>query len=149
MNHTFYCRLILALLLTTSLASEVAAGPIDWDKRLQKGRYELSIGNVDKAIGIFSGEVKSHPEAGAAHTDLGRALKRKGDLRGAKSEFRRATEVEPAYADAHYELGAMEENDGEWALAAGEFERYLQLDPSSPRQATVAERLRNCKLHLQ
>lgn len=148
MKNGFIGKAGLAVGLISSLATVAFAGPIDWDKRLDKGRYELSIGNVDKAISIFSGQVKSHPEAGAPHTDLGRALKRKGDLRGAKSEFRRSTEVEPAYAEAHYELGAMEQYDKEWALAASEFERYLQLDPSSPKQDAVSERLRDCKSHM-
>ena len=148
MKFSFLCKLVLALVLLLSVANTALAGTIDWNKRLEKGRYELSIGNVDKAIDIFSSHVKHHPEAGAPHTELGKAFKRNGNLTGAKSEFRRATEVEPSYADAHYELGAVEENDQQWALAAREFERYLQLDPSSSRQAAVSERLANCKQHL-
>jgi tetratricopeptide (TPR) repeat protein len=94
---------------------------------------------------MFSDELRKHPEAGPPHVGLGQALKKKGKLGEAKSEFKRATEVDPGCADAFYELGAMQENDQEWQAAAGSFEQYLQLAPSANNAKSVAERLRNCR----
>lgn len=125
------------------------AAPIDWDKRLEKANHQLSIGEVDQSIGSFSNEVKKHPEAGAPHVGLGRALKRKGKLSDAKSEFQRSTEVDPGYAEAFYELGAMQENDKEWQAAASSFEQYLQLAPDADRSKSAGERLRNCKQQME
>ena len=105
----------------------------------------MSIGEVDRAINMFSDEVKKHPEAAPPHVGLGRALKKKGRMSDAKSEFKRATEVDPNYADSYYELGAMQENDREWKAAAASFEQYLQAAPDADNARSAAERLRNCK----
>ncbi len=142
--------ILLALIsITSSFPMSQAASPIDWDKRLAKGNQQMSIGEVDQAIGMFSAEVKKHPEAGAPHVALGRALKKKGKMSDAKSEFTRSTEVDPGYADAFYELGAMQENDREWQAAVSSFEQYLQLAPDADRAKSTAERLRNCKQQLE
>jgi tetratricopeptide (TPR) repeat protein len=126
-----------------------SAAPIDWDKRLEKANHQLSIGEVDQAVGMFSAELKKHPEAGAPHVALGRALKKKGKLSDAKSEFQRSTEVDPGYAPAFYELGAMQENDKEWQAATSSFEQYLQLAPDADNSKSASERLRNCKQNLE
>lgn len=136
-----------ALVFGLVLASPALAKdkPIDWDKKLKDGRYELAARNVDKAIVLFAKEVKDHPEAGPPHTELGKAFKLKGRLMEAKSEFRRSTEVDAGYADAWYELASMEAYDKEYQLAAEAFERYLQLAPYSDKREAVTERIRFCK----
>ncbi len=122
--------------------------PIDWDKRLAKARQLMDTNNVEEAMKILSDELKKHPEAAAPHTDLGKAYKKRGKMMLAKSEFRRATEVDPSYAEAWYELGAMEQADKEFELAVRAFERFLQMQPYSDRKATVEERIRACKSNL-
>lgn len=122
-----------------------SATPIDWDRKLAKANQQMSIGEVDNAIKMFSAEVQKHPEAGAPHVALGRALKKKGRQSDAKAEFQRSTEVDPGYAEAYYELGAMQENDKDYKAAASSFEQFLQLAPDSDRARSTAERLRNCK----
>jgi tetratricopeptide (TPR) repeat protein len=138
---------LVALMLGSSFVplAANAASTIDWDKRLEKASHQLAIGEVDKAIAMFSEEVKKHPEAGPPHVGLGQALKKKGRLSDAKSEFKRATEVDPGCAEAFYALGSMQENDSDWQAAAGSFEQYLQLAPGADNAKSAAERLRNCK----
>ena len=126
----------------------LGGGPVDWERKLEKGYYELSIGNVDKAREMFESKVRKYPSSGACHTALGATLKKKGKLTEAKAEFRRATEVEPTYAEGFYELGAMMESDKEFLQASQAFEKYLLLKPDSNRKATVADRIRFCKEHL-
>ena len=138
--------LVAAIIASAFLPLAASAGnTIDWDKRLEKARHQMSIGEVDQAIEMFSSEVKKHPEAGPAHVALGQALKRKGRMSDAKSEFKRATEVDPGCAEAFYELASMQENDRDWQAAASSFEQYLQLAPSADNAKSAAERLRNCK----
>lgn len=120
----------------------------DWDKKLKKGYYELSIGRVDKATKIFRGKVKRYPDSGACHTALGKALKKRGKLVEAKQEFKTATSVDPGYAEGFYELGAMLEKDKDFAPAAAAFESFLKLSPDGARSATVKDRLRYCKENL-
>lgn len=129
-------------------AAAKSAKPVDWEKKLAKGYYELSIGNVDKAIDMFREKVKAHPESGACRTALGTALKKKGKLAEAKGEFATATAVEPAFANAYYELGAMQESDKEYAAAAQSFEKFLQLSTDGNRKSSVTDRLRFCKEHM-
>ena len=137
------------LALTLQMPPEALAGkPIDWEKKLQKGYYNLSIGNTEEAIVFFQDKVKSYPASGACHTGLGVALKRKGKMSEAKSELRRSTEVEPTYADAFYELATMLESDKDYAGAAQSYEQYLVLKPDSNRRTVVGERIRFCKEHM-
>lgn len=135
---------LAALLVSIWLVPAALAKDIDWDKRLQKGYQELSLGNVNEAIKTFQSKVDSHPDSGACHTALGLALKKKGKLGVAKSEFHRATEVEPGYPEAYYELGSMQESDKEYSAAATSFEKFLQLKPDTDRKG-VPDRIRFCK----
>ena len=81
MRNLMHAGLIVVLMLILHLAGEpVACKTVDWDKKLEKGYYELSIGNLDQAIRMFQEKVKAHPESGACHTALGLALKKKGRL---------------------------------------------------------------------
>lgn len=136
----------IALVALLPLATPaLAKKDIDWDKRLAKGYYQMSIGNYAEAVKMFGNEVDKHPESGAARTALGMALKRQGKMGEAKASLRRATEVEPGFAEGYYELGAMLENDKEYPEALKCFERYLQLAPLSSKKQSVEDRVRFCK----
>src|SRR5277367_613502 len=114
-SQTGTLRKSLALLLILAMQSGLAAyakdKPIDWDKKLESGYREMSLGNVDKAMEMFQDKVKHYPDAGPCHTALGLSLKKLGKLAEAKAEFTRSTEVDPSFADGFYELGAMLEGD--------------------------------------
>lgn len=125
-----------------------AAKTPDWLKQLEKGYYEMSIGNLDKAKSIFASKVKKYPNSGACHTALGQVYKKYGKQQEAKQQFREATEVEPTFADGFYELGVMQESDKEWPQAASSFERYLALKPEAAKRQAVADRIRFCKEHV-
>ncbi|HEY9870616.1 MAG TPA: tetratricopeptide repeat protein [Candidatus Obscuribacterales bacterium] len=135
----------VALALALPVVPALADKAIDWEKKLEKGYYELSIGNTEQAIEFFQSKIKSYPSSGACHTGLGIALKRKGKLTEAKAELRRATEVEPTYAEAFYELGTMLESDKDYSAASQAYERYLVLKPDSNRRNTVADRIKFCR----
>jgi tetratricopeptide (TPR) repeat protein len=151
MKLLFHCALA-AVIATGSFAGTTAAlakssKPVDWNKKLEKGYYELSIGNVDQAIDWFRGKVKSNPSSAACHTALGTALKKKGKLQDAKNEFSAATSAEPTYANGFYELGAMQESDKEYAAASQSFEKYLQYSDDTNKKKVVEDRLKFCKEH--
>jgi Flp pilus assembly protein TadD len=121
----------------------------DWEKTLAKGYQELSVGNTENAIVLFSNKVKNHPDSAACRTALGRAYKRKGRIDEAKSEFKQATQLEPTYADGFYELGVLQESDRNWADAANAFERYLVLKPDASERRALEDRIAFCKGHAE
>ena len=121
---------------------------IDWDKKLAKGFRDIEIGEYDKALKFFQGEVDQHPESGAARTGVGMALKAKGKSGEAVAAIRRATEVEPDYAEAYYQLGSLLESNKDYSEACNCFERFLQLAPISSKKASVEERIKNCKQNI-
>lgn len=139
---------VAALLACTLSGTAVSAKNVDWDKTLKSGYNDLSLGNVDEAIGTFQGKCKKYPDSGACHNALGMALKKRGKLTEAKAEFRKATEVEPSFGDSYYELGSMLESDKDYAGAAQAFERYIQVKPDSDRRASVEDRIKFCKQHI-
>jgi Flp pilus assembly protein TadD len=139
---------VAALLSCTLSGTAVSAKNVDWDKTLKSGYNDLSLGNVDEAIGTFQGKCKKYPDSGACHTALGIALKKRGKINEAKAEFRKSTEVEPGFADSYYELGSILESDKDYAGADSAFERYVQLKPESNRKAAVEERIKFCKQHI-
>ena len=145
-------KIATAMVLITAVAASFsmaeAKPKIDWDKKLAKGYRDLEIGEYDRALQFFTDEVDHHPDAAAARTGLGMALKRKGKSGEAIAAIRRATEVEPDYAEAHYELGALLESNKDYAEACKCFERYLQLAPISSKKASVEDRIRNCKQNM-
>ncbi len=135
-------------LLGTSLPAYGGDKPIDWDKKLVKARQLMDTNNVEEAMKIYDEQLKKHPEVAPLHCDFGKCLKKRGKLSLARSEFKRATEVDPNYAESWYELGAMYESDKDYQLAVNSFERYLSLAPYSERKDAVKDRLNFCKQKL-
>ena len=143
-------RILVPLLVSFSLSltfafETIAKSKPDFEKKLSKGYHHLQIGNTDKAIKIFEGYVKKHPESGACHTALGRALKRRGKFQEAKEEFKKATQVEPKYGLGFYYLGVALEQDKEWKKAADAFQNYVNLEPDVSKRKIVEDRIRHCK----
>lgn len=141
----------LGVLASTSIAffgpaldSQAKSAP-DFEKLLQKGNYELQIGNTEKAIDIFKEKTKKYPQSGACHTALGKALKRLGKTTEAKAEFKTATAVEPTFAQGFYELGVVLEGDREFQAAADAFEKYVALSPDASQRQAVTDRIRFCR----
>jgi Flp pilus assembly protein TadD len=62
-------------------------------------------------------------------TAVGSERLRTGDVQGALTEFRRATEVCDDYAPAHYQLGLILERLGQTEAASAAFARAARLNP--------------------
>lgn len=137
------------VVLSLALGAVDAKSPPDWNKELAKGNQQLSIGNKDEAVKIFSQKCEKYPQSGACHTALGRALKRLGKQDDAKREFRTATQVEPSYADGFYEYGSTLESDQQWADAIAAFQTYLTLSPDASKRKNIEDRIRFCQDKIQ
>jgi len=81
------------------------------------------------------------PDYAQAHTNLGVALRRKGDLDGAIAKYREAIRLEPDDAEAHSNLGIALYDKGDGQAALEEFRRASELDPKNAAIRENYERL--------
>jgi tetratricopeptide (TPR) repeat protein len=149
MKRTAALAIALVSVVLSSCPDAFAGKPVDWDKKLVKARQLIDTNNCEEAMKIIQDFMKKHPESGALHTEMGKALKQRGKMGQAKAQFKRSTEVESTYAPAWYELGAMQEVDKEYKIAIDSYERYLQMDPATDRKGAVQERIAFCKSKLE
>ncbi len=75
------------------------------DRYLKGGREYIAQSKVNEAVIMFKNAVKSDPASAEAHHELGLALLRKTDYRGAFGEFRQAADLKPEMVQARYQLG--------------------------------------------
>jgi Flp pilus assembly protein TadD len=87
-----------------------------------KHEYAGAIAEFKKAIAI-------DPKHVGAHTNLGVALKEKGDVKGAIGEYRKAIALDEEYAPAHYSLGLALKAEGDVKGAIAEYEKALKINP--------------------
>jgi Flp pilus assembly protein TadD len=75
-----------------------------------------------------------------AHSNLGAALGKQGELEEAVAEFQTVIRIEPDNAFAHYNLGNVLAIQGERAEAIAEFRRARDHAPSGSDLAQLIER---------
>jgi serine/threonine-protein kinase len=86
--------------------------------------------NLDESITYRRIAVALRPDNAAARTNLGTALRAKGDLAGAIREHRRAIELDPQLVNGHNNLGNALMATGDRAGALKAFRRAIELDPN-------------------
>lgn len=95
-------------------------------------------GLLDEAINRFKGVVELVPDLPQAHTNLGLALRAKGDVRLAEFHYRRALQADPDYADAYRNLGVLLFDDKRTSDALECFAEALKCyDRRDPEQAAT------------
>lgn len=114
------------------------------DVDLADGYNQLTMGNTEKAVDIFTRKVSKNPSSAACHTALGKALKRLGRIDEAKAEFRKACELDANFPDGFYEYGVAQESDRNWLEAATSFEKYLRLKPDASDRLALTDRIQYC-----
>lgn len=149
MRNSFCKCFLVAIAAAGSIAGPCFAEKvIDWDHKLAKERQMIATNKIEEAMKILDDYLAKHPESGALHTDKGICLKRRGHVGEARSEFERATQVEPQYAQAWYELGSLQQSDKQFDQAADSFERYLQTKPYADNKDAVRDRINYCKSNM-
>jgi len=73
--------------------------------------------------------IAENPDSWVAHTNLGNALFRRGDVTQAVSCFMRAIELKPDLAEAHTSLGVALASQGHVREAIAEFKRAVRVAP--------------------
>jgi tetratricopeptide (TPR) repeat protein len=88
---------------------------------------------ADERLRWFQAAVAAHPRSAAAHTNLGAALRDKGDLDGALASLREAVQLDPTLAIAHNILGIALRGKGELDGAIARYREAVRLDPKCTR----------------
>jgi tetratricopeptide (TPR) repeat protein len=87
---------------------------------------------VDGAIRAYRTAIECDPKYAKAHTNLGNALKAKGDVDGAIRCFRTAIECDPKDTKAHYNLGNALKAKGDVDEAIRCYRTAIACDPKYP-----------------
>lgn len=90
----------------------------------RKGKWNLAIAQLEKAIQL-------DPDYAPTYTELGIAYAKKGIFDKAISTLKTAVEKDPDNIIAHYNLGAIYEGKGLWSLAINSYMKVLTLDPNN------------------
>lgn len=120
--------------------AEAAGGLLD------KGNALLKEGRYDEAIAAFEEFAAKFPEVFAVHLNIGSALKEKGDLDRAESEFKAVLDKNgPGLEDLRKQkdtslkalsgLGEVALKRGDFEAAQGFFRRALEISPEDPAAA--------------
>ena len=92
----------------------------------EKGAFDASIVEWNKALAIS-------PDDAKAHNNLGRALAGKGDYEGAIGHWQKALDINPAYWEAHNNLGVALVGKGRLNEAIEHFRKILEANPGYPQ----------------
>ena len=88
---------------------------------------------LPEAIGEYREAIRLRPDIAVAWTGLGSALRRQGDVAGARAALQRAVRLDPDLAGAHVQLAALYEEQGALGPAVGHLALVVALEPRHSR----------------
>jgi tetratricopeptide (TPR) repeat protein len=89
----------------------------------------MHLGRTSAAVQACRKALEHNPQFADAYSNLGLALRQRGDVPGAVEAYRRAIEIDPDFAEAHNNLGVAYMDLGDTQLALDTYEKALELDP--------------------
>lgn len=113
--------LIAALIVRSSFAA---------DNPFEAGLAALTEGNFDKAISLFTEDIRLQPRNGAAYDNRGFAYLQKGDLDRAIADFTMPIHMRPDYPHPYSNRAHAYEKKGDYSRAIEDYTRAIQLDPN-------------------
>ena len=93
------------------------------------GMTNIQLKQFDDAIASFEISLKIKPDCADAYSNMGNALKEKGDLKDAISCYERAIKLKPDYAKAYNNLGTTLKDVGNFEAAINNFQKAIEADP--------------------
>jgi tetratricopeptide (TPR) repeat protein len=135
--------------------SAARAGGVDAADR-ELARLALRQRDIDKARGLLTAYVASHPDDAGAHVELAKTLEAAGDQDAARAEYQRALALAPQLDTAHHGYGLLagragEQGEGFYHLAtaarvggdyATALNQYARAEPMLPSGDPRAEETR-------
>lgn len=103
--------------------------PPEAQKDYSKAIKELNQGNATQAVAHLEAALQRYPDYAAAHSALGTAHYRSGDLEAAVGAYRKALEIDEDFSDACVGLGALLSAQHDYAQAEQHLVHARQLKP--------------------
>lgn len=79
---------------------------------------------------LWLATAKYSPSSPNTHNNLGDVYGRRGDLKAAEAEFKKAIELKPDYADAYHNLGNTYKDEGKLDLALESYQKAVDINPT-------------------
>lgn len=106
--------------------------PSSLDAQLRKAHIENLTGRPNDAVNTLQGVLKTDPDNGVAHNELGNAFSQLGNTSRAEAEWRETIRLRPDIVDAHRALAQAAIRDNDVALLQQEADQIVNLLPASP-----------------
>lgn len=94
----------------------------------QQGNFLLMLGQIDRAIGLYSHAIDLNPRNADAFNNRGVAHGMKGEFDLAIADFNKMIELKPTDAGAHTNRGIAYQSKGEYDLGIKDHNTAIQLD---------------------
>jgi tetratricopeptide (TPR) repeat protein len=108
------------------------ARPGDVEAQITKGDIEIRSGKAREATETLQNALKTDPDNGIGHYQLGLAFDLMGNTSRAQQEWHDATRLRPDFVDAHRALAAAAIRGGDASALAQEANQIISLQPTSP-----------------
>jgi tetratricopeptide (TPR) repeat protein len=117
------------LLLWEDAVAKLPPQPVPWASRTLYGlgREYLYAGRPDKAVEVAELCIARYPETAQCHYARGAIRLHRQDFEGARADFSRVLEIQPASAIVHHRLGLALEGLGKLDQARASYRRALQI----------------------
>ena len=117
------------LLLWEDAAAKLPPQPVPWGSRTLYGlgREYLYAGRPDKAVEVAELCIARYPETAQCHYARGAIRLHRQDFEGARADFLRVLEIQPASAIVHHRLGLALEGLDKLDQARASYRRALEL----------------------
>ena len=93
------------------------------------GISNASLLHFDAAINNYKHALNINPSFAEAYTNIGNALKNKGDPKAAIDNYKQALKINPELAIAHYNIGITLYDNGDLKAAIGSYKQALKINP--------------------
>lgn len=117
------------LLLWEDAVAKLPTQPVPWGSRTlyNLGREYLYAGRPEKAVEVAERCIARYSETAQCHYARGAIRLHRQDFEGARADFSRALEIQPASAIVHHRLGLALEGLGQLDHARASYRRALEL----------------------
>ena len=93
------------------------------------GASQAGLMQYDAAVDCYKQAVLIKPDYAEAWSNMGNALKDKGDLGAAIESYRQAIKIKPDYAEAYYNMGIALEREGKVEAVIDSYQRAVLINP--------------------
>ena len=105
------------------------------DLAVQRGNLLMVLGQIDRAIEVYSRALELNPRDAQAYNNRGVAYSSKGEVSRAIEDYSKVMELNPGFAVAYNNRGVAYNSKGEVNLAIEDYNRAIELNSSYVAEA--------------